>query len=56
MTFEHEDARLRVPKDLALKLAEIAKEDNITGRYAWGTLARKVLYEFVEAREVPEHE
>lgn len=51
MNFEHDDARLRVPRALAKQLEEIAKRENITGRYAWGVLARKVLSDFIEAKE-----
>ena len=51
MTFEQDDARLRVPQDMAQRLAKIAKAENITGRYAWGTLARKVLLEYIEQYE-----
>lgn len=48
MSFEHDDARLRVPRKLAEELEEIAKKRAITGRYAWGVLARKVLLDFVK--------
>lgn len=36
---------------MALRLAEIAEAKKITGRYAWGILARKVLLEFIEKEE-----
>lgn len=51
MSFEHDDARMRVPRGLALRLAEIAKKRNISGRFAWGILARKVLLDFLEEEE-----
>ena len=56
MTFEPDDARVRIPRELALKLAKIAKAENITGRYAWGTLARKVLLEYIEHYEEEKNE
>ena len=56
MTFEQDDARLRVPQDMAQRLAKIAKAENITGRYAWGTLARKVLLEYIEHYEEEKNE
>jgi len=51
MSFEHDDARLRVPKWLATRLEKIAKDRNMTGRYVWGILARQVLIEFVKMEE-----
>jgi hypothetical protein len=49
MSFQHDDARLRVPKQLAKQLEKIAKHKNMTGRYVWGVLARKVLRDYVAA-------
>lgn len=51
MEFQHDDARLRVPRKIAEQLQEAAKNRKITGRYAWGILARKVLLEFLEKEE-----
>lgn len=49
MNYQGDDARLRVPKATAQRLAKVAKELNITGRAPWGTLARKVLLDFLES-------